>query len=386
MFNEIYAVIVGIYLGDCVTTAIVISIGAKEDAKRVGTVNILYNLAKSAAVLIAVFILRKLGFLDNLWYRTVNSGVIANTNSLFNLVCAFVLFPLMPLFEKLSYKIVKSEPVEKNPYAAQLEELNPVFFSTPALALNSSYHALLTVFRAARANIETALGLFREYDEEKLNQINAEEENIDLLTDRVSGYLADMSAHLVDPLHIAIMNEYFKVATDFERLGDHAVSITEVAQNLHDNDISFSSYAMSELKVLHELMDRILDLSEKSFQYRDVEAAASIEPLEEVVDDLVEALKSNHLARLTRGECTLVAGTAFMNLLGELERISDLCSNIGLATVSRVYPDLAGNAHDYAALLHSGQDDRFNREYRAAHDEYFSKLEGHIPSPETTEA
>ncbi len=378
VFNEIYAVIVGVYLGDCVTTAIVCSIGAKEDAKRVGIVNILYNLSKSFLVLLGVFIFRKLGMLDWIWDAVVNPGRIANTNSIFNLACAILLLPMIPVFEKTSYRVVKSEPVPENKYRKQLEELNPVFFASPAIALNSAYDVLLTQFRAARANVEAALDLIHDYSDEKYRAILAEEDNIDMLTDHTSRYLADLSGHLSQPQHLSILNEYYKLVNDFERLGDYATNIAETAEKLHSSGTLFSSVAVGELYVTHDLIEEILNRADRAFEQRDITAAMEIEPLEEVMDDLVEALQENHLGRLVRNECTVYAGTNFMNLLGELERVSDICSNVGLAVVSRVKPELADNAHDYAQFLHSGQDEKFNREYEQAHKEYFDRINQYI--------
>lgn len=378
VFNEVYAVIVGVYLGDCVTTAIVCSIGAKEDAKRVGIVNILYNLNKSVLVLLGIFILRKFGVLDGIWNEVVNSGRIANANSIFNLSCAILLLPMIPVFEKLSYQIVKPKPEPENKYKNQLEELNPVFYSTPALALGSAHDVLMTQFLAAKKNVQEALGLIHTYDAKKSAAIQAEEDNIDLLTDRTTRYLADLSGHLTQQQHIDILNEYYKLVNEFERLGDYAVNIAEIADHMHTGDILFSSEAVGELNVLQDLIEQILSLAEAAFASRNVEAAMKIEPLEEVVDDLVEVLRDNHLGRLVRNECTVLAGTNFMNLLGEIERVSDICSNIGLATVSRVMPEKADNAHDYAEFLHSGQDEAFNREYEEAHKQYFDRINRYI--------
>ena len=195
-FKAIYAVIVGIYLGDCVTTAIVCSIGAKAEARRVGIVNILFNLSETVLVLLTVTVIHRLGLLDGLWERTVNSGMIANTNTIFNLGCSICLFPMLGVYEKLSRRIVKDEPepVREEKYRAELEALNPGFLNTPALALNSCYQLLLTLFGAARANIEKSFRLLEGYDKALHREILAEEENIDHLTDCCSRYAAAPSA------------------------------------------------------------------------------------------------------------------------------------------------------------------------------------------------
>lgn len=192
-FGSIYAVLVGIYLGDCITTAIVCNIGAKPDAKRVGIVNILYNLGKSAAVLIVVTIIHKMGLLDGIWSGTIDSGGIANTNTIFNLLCVIILFPALKPFEMLSHKIVRDVPVAAGIYDEMLDALNPVFISTPAIAFGRCYDVLMVMYGIARTNIERAFELITEYDEQAAAQIVEDEDDIDLMADRVSNYLIQIS-------------------------------------------------------------------------------------------------------------------------------------------------------------------------------------------------
>ena len=375
-FQAIYPVLVGIYLGDCVTTAIVINIGAKPEMKRVGTVNIIYNLSKSVLIFIGVTIIKNIGLLDNIWDNTIRSGGIANTNTVFNLVCAIMLFPLLGLFEKLSYRIVKEKPVseQNGKYDEVMEGLNPVFFSTPAIAFGRCYDMMLTMYDVVRVNIHRAFELLSHYDEEMMSQIREDENDVDAMTDRGTNYLIQISQHITSENHVEIMNYYYSVLSEFERLGDHAMNIAEIAKSLNEGQITFSDQAISELNVLRELIARILDYSHDAFQGRDLIAARHIEPHEEVVDDLVNALKDNHMERLRTGECSVLAGTEFLNLLTEVERISDICSNIGVATVARVKPELKHQVHDYVSMLHSGRDADYNKEYQAAHNRYFRLL------------
>ena len=372
-FYAIYAVIVGIYLGDCVTTAIVCSIGAKPDARRVGIVNILFNLSETVLVLLAVTLLHRFGLLESLWERTVTPGVIANTNTVFNLGCAVCLFPLLPVYEKLSRKLVRDELASENRYREKLEALNPAFFGTPALALRSCYDVLMTMLTGARENIRTAIGLLNVFDAAGMKRVQEEEDSIDQLTDALCNYMFKLSGHISAEQHVVILDQYHKVVTEFERLSDHAMNVAETAADMQEKRVSFSPMARSELRVLAELLERILDETEKAFRSRDVEAARHIEPLEQVVDDLVYAMREDHLARLREGRCSIDAGTAFMNVLGDLERVSDLCSNVGVSVVARVAP--SQQAHEYVSSLHAGQDESYTREYEAAHSLFFSKLE-----------
>lgn len=373
-FGSIYAVLVGIYLGDCITTAIVCNIGAKPDAKRVGIVNILYNLGKSAAVLIVVTIIHKMGLLDGIWSSAIDSGGIANTNTIFNLLCAIILFPALKPFEKLSHKIVRDVPVAAGIYDEMLDALNPVFISTPAIAFGRCYDVLMVMYGIARTNIERAFELITEYDEQAAAQIVEDEDDIDLMADRVSNYLIQISTRITSSEHVEIMNQYYSDVTEFERLGDHAMNIKEIAEALNKNKDAFSETALAELKVLHQLMDTILDYTHDAFGKRDLAAARHIEPLEEVVDDMISVLNDNHLKRLREGNCGVYPGTEFLDLLSEIERISDICSNVGVSTVARVQPEMKHQVHEYVSMLHAGRDEAFNREYQDAHDHYFRLL------------
>ena len=373
-FKTVAFVLCGVYLGDCVTTGIVCFIGTKPDSTRVGLINIIYNLAKTALVLLTIGIAHAFGYLDSLWNMPLKSGGIANANSVFNLVSALVLLPGIGLTKRISLRIIKEEPKPEDRYADKIAALNPVFFSTPALALNSCYDALKTMFTIASANINKALNMFQEYSEETYAAIDEDEDSIDRLADAVSNYLVQLSPHVNEEMHIRILDQYYKVVTEFERLGDHAMNLAESAKGMNEQGMKFSDDALRELLVIRELLDWILEHTKNAFEKRDVEAARHIEPLEEVMDDMINALDDNHVARLREGRCTVYAGTRLMDIMSNLERISDTCSNVGVSVVARVNPDMDTKAHSYISSLHQGQNEEFNEEYHRAHDLYFKRL------------
>ncbi len=374
-FSEIYAVLVGIYLGDCVTTAIVCNIGAKPDAKRVGLVNILFNLSETVLILTTVTIAHSLGLLDSIWNMTIRSGGIANTNSIFNLSCAILLLPMLGVYEKISKRLIKDEPSEEeDTHSEKLDALNPVFFSTPAIAFNACYEVLLEMYQLARKNVMRSFELVSSFDPEIMKKVDRDEKMIDLMADRVNNYLIQISAHITAKNHIEIMNHYYSAIGEFEHLGDKATNICEIAESMNKENIKFSAMAMKELNVLRELLTTVLDYTDVTFRKCNVEAARHIEPLEEVVDDMVALLKENHLERLRKGECSVFGGAEFLNLLAEVEHISDVCSNVGLATVARVTPEMKHQIHNYLSDLHSGNDELFNKEYKEAKERYFRLL------------
>ena len=373
-FKAVYPVIVGVYLGDSVTTGIVCFIGASAEQKRVGIVNILFNIGKMALILIGVTILHQVGALDWIWDTVVNSGVIANANTVFNLAASILLFPTISLMERTSVRLIPDDKEPENKYKDKLDALNPMFFDTPALALGSLYDILLAQLRTAKSNIEDAFGLLENYDAAVYEKIMEEEDSIDILTDRISRYIVEFLPHVRDEQHVAILNQYYKVVTEFERLGDHAVNIADNANILHNKQRKFSPTALAELKILEDLLEEILEAVEKTFEKRDVEAAFKIEPLREVASEMVSKLKRHHLDRMGKGECDIYADSNFENLMSDMKRIADVSTNIGEATLVRVNPELAENEHVYFTSLRSGKDQKFNKEFNEAYEKYTERF------------
>ncbi len=373
-FKVVYVVIVGVYLGDCVTTGIVCSIGAKADSKRVGMINILYNIAKTILVLLTVTILYHTGVIDGLWNKMMRSGDIANANSIFNLACAIVLLPTSRLIRNLANKIVREDPVASGKYADKVTALNPVFFRTPAIAFGGCYDVLTVMLDAARENIRKAYSAISSFDEDLIDEIHEEEENIDYLTDRVDKYLVQLAPYVSEDLHLRILKQYHKLVSEFEHLGDYADKMADAATTLFDERIVFSANALGEIELTRELVGRLLEYSGKAFEKRDVSAAYHIEPCVSVLQDLVSTLHDNHLVRLREGQCTVRAGVIFSDILANVERIGKTCSNIGIATIARVSSEVDNRRHSYTASIHQGKNEAYNKEYEEVHGEFYERL------------
>ena len=373
-FKAIYPVIVGIYLGDCVTTAIVIYIGANREARRVAIVNILYNLGKSFLVLAAVTIIHKIGLLDGLWDSTVNSGMIANTNTVFNLVCAICLLPMITVFERMSDRIVRKKKEEQDPHDELIKGLNPVFFSTPALALQSCYDVLQKMFYISRENLGRAQKQLEEYSRPRQEEITAEEMQVDRLTDNLSRYMVELFPHLQSGDSISALNQYYKLSTEFERLGDQAVNIADIAAKLSENDTDFSDTFKKEIAVLQELIRDILDDAEKAFTEQSESAASLIEPKVHVVSDLINEMTQNHFARMSAGECSMLADAVFSNLMAEYKRIAGTCSNTGMAVLVRIHPELASREHLFLETLDKNGNAEYRKVLEQTHQKYFDRL------------
>ncbi len=373
-FKVVYVVIVGVYLGDCITTGIVCSIGANADSKRVGLLNILYNLCKTVLVLVVVFILKNTGVIDGLWNATMRSGSIANVNSVFNLASAVILLPFGGVIKKFSKSMVKDDKVATGKYADKITALNPVFFRTPAIAFGGCYDVLNTMYDAAVENISKAYSVVKEYDEDLIEAIHEEEENIDYLTDHVDKYLVQLAPYVSEDLHIRILKQYHKLVSEFEHLGDYADKMADAATTLHEERIVFSATAMGEIELTRKLVEEILGYSSKAFVKRDVSAAYHIEPCVSVLQELVSTLHDNHLVRLREGLCTVRAGVIFSDILSNVERIGKTCSNIGIATIARVSSEVDNSRHSYTASIHQGKNEEYNKEYEEVHRTYYDRL------------
>ena len=373
-FSSVYAIIIGVNIGDCVTTAIVCSIGSEADAKRTGVIHILFNIAGSILVVAALMVLRGFGTLDPLWDQVLTSGGIANVHTVFRLFSAILLLPVCNQFEKLSRKLIKDDVRLGESVEHELSLLDEKFFTSPAIALSGAGEAITTMARLARTGVMSAMGVLGEYNAHEIKVINENEDHIDKLADHVDNYLIRLSPHMTNGHGNDLLNYYIQCFGEFERIGDHAVNLTENAQEFIDRNASLSPMAHQEIKVLREVLGEILDYTYKAFAATDYEAARRIEPVEEVVDDLVATLRTNHIRRVRDGQCTVYAGLTFLDILVNVERIADQCSNIGVFTLSMTDERIMNNHHDYIHALHQGKDPLFNRAYQEAHDKYFDEL------------
>ena len=375
-FSSVYSVIIGIYLGDCVTTAIVCSVGARADAKRTGIVHILFNLSGTVLVLAAVAILHRLGTFGSFWSAPITSGGIANTHTVFKLAGAALLLPVCSVFEKLSRGIIPDDKKTPRRDELDLQALDDNLFQAPELALAAVKKIVAEMCELATENVKRGFGTLLEYNQETINGIGENEDLIDSLADHAGSYMVRLSPHLAEGRPSDRLNYYIKCVDEFERIGDHAVNLTESAAELQSRELSFSPGAQDELRLLRELIEEILDKAGKSFINADRAEAFHIEPLEEVVDELVALMRNRHLMRLRSGECSVSDGFIFQDILVNAERISDQCSNIGVHTLSLVDAAVAAMEHDYILHLHQGENEAYNAEYAAVRKRYLTRLTG----------
>ena len=373
-FSSIYSVLIGIYLGDCVTTAIVCSVGARADAKRTGVVHILFNLSESVLVLIAVTILHRAGVLDRIWSVPITSGGIADTHTVFKLSTAILLLPVCGGFERLSRKIVPDDKGAARRAELDLQALDETLFDAPELALDGVRKIVDEMCILAAEDVRLGLDVLFAYDRAKIGQVEENENLLDTLADHVGNYMVKLSPHLSAGKAGDRLNYYIKCVDEFERIGDHAVNLTESAQELYDREVTFSPAARAELELLRRAVEEILEHARLAFEQGDAARASEIEPVEEVIDELVALLRNRHLRRLRSGECSISDGFIFQDVLVNLERVSDQCSNLGVHTISLMDARVAAMEHDYILHLHQGEDETYNAKYGAVRRRYQQQL------------
>jgi len=376
-FSSVYSIIIGIYIGDCVTTAIVCSIGAKADARRTGIAHIIFNLCVVVLVSAGVAILHSTGALSAIWSRPITSGGIANTHTVFRLACAVILLPFTRVLEKVTRKIVKDTPasgVTEKYHDAEL--LDKALYGSPALAISSVRKAMIKVAQTAANNYHKASLLIDDYVPETAAQIEEDEEFIDFMTDHINAYLVGMAdLDTTTGRTSDLVNYNIKCILELERIGDLALNLAQNAQELSSKNMKLSPVAKREMTVIHNAMSEVLDWAVVAYRDRSIEAAKRIEPVEEVVDELVEDLRARHVERLQKGICNVIVGSTFLDMLINIERISDQCSNIGVYTIAMFDKDVNADQHEYLYRLHSGADPDFNAWYASAREKYMGMLQ-----------
>ena len=373
-FELVYPMIMGINLGTCVTTAFVCSIGSSKDAKRTGVVHIVFNTIGTILFMIAMTLLRSAGAFPTLWESVSDSGVIANFQTLFNLITAVVLLPFTGLLVKISCLIVKDDEVKEEIYP-EIAALDSKLMISPAVALNEVTKTLAEMAGLAKENVELSLQQFKEYSEERAERIAAREERLDIFTDRVDNYLIELSKNIENEADNRQLNMLMQCAPNVERIGDYATNFDEMAKKLKDGELTFSEGAQNEMDILGEAITEILRLTVEALRTDSETMTRRIEPLEEVIDDMVLLLKNRHTARLCQGICSINSGIIFMDALTHLERAADQCSSIAMLILGKNNEDILKNHHHYLSELHSCTDQSYLAEEKNRREQYLAPLE-----------
>jgi len=370
-FATAMPIIMGQNIGTCVT-AILSSIGASRNAKRTAAVHLYFNVIGTLVFLTVLYGTNAAIGLP-FWNATMNYGSIADLHSVFNIVCTAILLP----FNQALVKLVELTIPDSGPADPVSNALDPRFLTTPSVALERARTVVIQMAELAQQNYHTAVDLLNNCDAKQLEQLNEREEAIDHMEGALDQYLVQLSRHSLDARDSDLVSDLLHALSDFERIGDYAVNLSETAVALHDQDLVFSPEAQEELKSVCSAVNDALAQVMEAYRTHDYYAAFQVEPLEEVVDLITATLRERHVERLKAGTCTVELGTQFLELLINLERISDHCSNAAVRIIHQ-YAEKGSlvreDIHSYLHQLHQGGSVEFDQLFEEAKEKYYQPI------------
>ena len=332
-------IIMGQNIGTCVT-ALLSSVGTNRNAKRAAVVHLMFNVIGVAVLLTAFCIVKAL--LDPLLlHQSATMYGIAIAHSAFNVTCTAILLPCGGLLEKLAVRLVPDDPAQQTERPVELDER---LLTTPPLALERCRAVAEEMADCAAQALEQALCSFSAYTPELAAAIRQGEQRCDHYEDVLGTYLVKLSTRQMGAAESEEATELLKTIGDFERISDHAVNVLESSEELRTKGLTFSAEARGELEVLSGAVRETLTLALRAFREKDETAARQVEPLEQVVDGLKEQMRTRHILRMQQGTCSIEAGFVWCDLLTDLERTSDHCSNIAGCVIDAAQHEL--NLHE----------------------------------------
>ncbi len=335
-------IIMGQNIGTCIT-AILSSFGANKNAKRASTVHLAFNIIGTIIGLV-LFMLVKSLLQPAILSASANHVSIAIAHTVFNILCTVILLPASGLLEKLALKLIPDTGKKE-----VITELDERLLATPSLAIQRCNALVIEMAENAVNAFKNSLLLLKQYDAKKAEQIRKDESRVDHLEDILGTYLVKLSAQQVSDADSVQISKLLKAIGDFERISDHSVNVIESAEELHEKEIKFSDIAQSEMNTLSMAVSEILDLASMAFIYNNLDIARKIEPLEQVIDDLKAKMRDGHISRLQTGECSIGAGFVWTDMLTNLERTADHCSNVAVCTLDAADNNM--NVHESLANI-----------------------------------
>ncbi len=330
-------IIMGQNIGTCIT-AILSSFGTNKNAKRAALVHLSFNII-GTVIWLGVFSIVSLIFSPEILGERASEAGIAVVHSLFNVACTILLLPMSGLLERLAHRLV---PDAKEKEA--LAELDERLLATPAVAVERARALSLEMSALAASGIRDAIASLKDYDEKKALSVRESEEKCDRYEDIIGSYLIKLSRDFLSDGQSSEVSRILKNIGDLERISDHAVNLVESAEELGGKGIYLSEDAEREIELMYDATLEIVYLSHKALTEGDMTAAVSVEPLEEIIDGLKRHLRSQHIERMRRGECSIEAGFVWSDLITNLERISDHCSNIAACVLDTEKLDISLHA------------------------------------------
>ncbi len=347
-------IIMGQNIGTCVT-ALISSIGVSRNAKKVAVVHLSFNIIGTAICLAAYYGANAIfNFAFN--NQEITPFMIAIVHSIFNVVTTFILLPFTKQLEKLANAIIKDKETDK-----KQTFLDERIITVPAFAVSECNNRTLEMAEYAKTAITSAVGLIGNYNEDTVNNILACEDKLDYYEDKIGTYLVKISSHGLSESDSKKRFRMLHTIGDLERLGDHAVNLIKVSKEIKEKNIIFSDSAKAELKVLIDAINEILHLTFEAYSSTDPLLATKVEPLEQVIDGLIATVKARHIDRLQTGKCTIELGFVLSDILNNLERISDHCSNIAVAIIEVDHGEM--DTHKYLNRIKYGGNASFSEHF-----------------------
>lgn len=363
-FDMAFPILMGIGIGASVPVMLS-ALGASTNGKRTAFVYLIIDVLGAVIVGALFYILNAIiGF--SFMHQTMTMVAIALTNTLYRLAVVIILAPAIGLLEKIVIAMFP-ESEEAAAEQADMDRLESRFLNHPALAIAQSRTVIDSMAEKTLESVKEALAIRQEFSKTGLKRVLELEGVIDRYEDKLGTYIFKITSANLDNEQSRDVNKYLRVLSDFERMSDHARNIGEAVQEIQDKKVNFSEMADTELRVLENAIGDITDMTINAFIKNDRVLAMRIEPLEEVVDDLCDEIKANHIERVSRQECTLENGFVFNDLLTDYERISDHCSNIAVDIIESGPEGI--KLHEY----HMKHDYRSDEEFQKYFSEYKEK-------------
>ena len=362
-------IIMGQNIGTCVT-AILSSIGASKNARRAALIHLYFNLIGTILFMVCFYSIHAVhpfAFLQN----SASAAGIAVVHSLFNIGCTIVMFPFADMLVKLAELSIrdKSQPAEEEKHLPPvLEALDERFLEQPAFAIRLCKNAADEMADLSRKAFQLGMDVLQNYSEQAVNHVITMEQEADRYEDVLGSFLVKLSGRDLTNEDSRLLSELLHSISDFERISDHAVNITESAQELHEKGLTLTMAGQEELQVYGKAVADILDITVAVFETEDITLARSVEPLEEVVDALSEEMKQRHIVRLRGGACSMEAGLVLEDIITNYERVSDHCSNVAVCLIETAKDEF--DTHEYLDLTVKGNDPWFREEYARLRGNY----------------
>ena len=356
-FSIALPIIMGIAIGAAMPV-LLSAIGATVDGKRTAMV---YLVAEVTGVILFAAIYYTLDAIIRFPFADLimSSVSIAFVNTVFRFIKVVGLLPFTKQIEKVVNLLVPDKPQQPaEPETMRLEER---FIQHPALAIEQSRLTINAMAEEAKRNFMEAVALLHGYSEERYHLVEDLEKSVDRYEDKLGSYLVKVTERELTAKQNEDVSKYLHTISDFERISDHALNIAEGAKELNEKNLSFSDAAAHELEVMEAALTEILSVAIRSFVNNDLQLAARVEPLEELIDNLCDEMKLHHVDRLQKGLCTLVQGFVFNDLLTNYERVADHCSNIAVAMIELESDSF--DTHEYLSSIKEMKSEMFERYY-----------------------